>query len=86
MKIDSIKIAELAGVSRSTVSRVLNNHPNVSKKNRDKILKIIDEYNYIPNLNAQTLAGKKNKVIGPKFKICLFSKYIKPDKMINVQI
>ncbi|MCX3067070.1 LacI family DNA-binding transcriptional regulator [Cetobacterium somerae] len=64
MKIDSIKIAEIAGVSRSTVSRVLNNHPNVSKKNREKILKIIDEYNYIPNLNAQTLAGKKNKVIG----------------------
>ncbi|MDX8336095.1 LacI family DNA-binding transcriptional regulator [Candidatus Cetobacterium colombiensis] len=64
MKIDSIKIAELAGVSRSTVSRVLNNHPNVSEKNRKKILNIIDEYNYIPNLNAQTLAGKKNKVIG----------------------
>ena len=64
MKIDSIKIAEIAGVSRSTVSRVLNNHPNVSKKNREKILKIIDEYNYIPHLNAQTLAGKKNKVIG----------------------
>lgn len=64
MKIDSVKIAEIAGVSRSTVSRVLNNHPNVSKKNREKILKIIDKYNYIPNLNAQTLAGKKNKVIG----------------------
>ncbi|MGL5545154.1 MAG: LacI family DNA-binding transcriptional regulator [Cetobacterium sp.] len=63
-KIDSTKIAELAGVSRSTVSRVLNNHRNVSSKNREKILKIIDEYNYIPNLNAQTLAGKKNSVIG----------------------
>ncbi|MGL4910087.1 MAG: LacI family DNA-binding transcriptional regulator, partial [Cetobacterium sp.] len=64
MKIDSTKIAKIAGVSRSTVSRVLNNHPNVSSKNRDKILKIIDEYNYIPNLNAQNLAGKKNNVIG----------------------
>ncbi len=64
LKIDSTEIAKLAGVSRSTVSRVLNNHPNVSVKNRQKILKIIDEYNYIPNLNAQTLAGKKNSVIG----------------------
>ncbi|MGL5356513.1 MAG: LacI family DNA-binding transcriptional regulator [Cetobacterium sp.] len=64
MKIDSTKIAKIAGVSRSTVSRVLNNHPNVSSKNREKILKIIDEYNYIPNLNAQNLAGKKNNVIG----------------------
>lgn len=64
MKIDSNKIAQMAKVSRSTVSRVLNNHPNVSEKNRERILKIIEEYNYTPNLNAQTLAGKKNKVIG----------------------
>ena len=64
MKINSAKIASLAGVSRSTVSRVLNNHPNVSEDNRKKILDIIKKYDYVPNINAQALVGKVNKVIG----------------------
>lgn len=57
-------IAELAGVSRSTVSRVINGYPDISKVTRDKVLKIIEENNYIPNLSAQKLVGKKNRCIG----------------------
>ena len=38
---NSIDIAKIAGVSRSTVSRVINNYPNVPKETREKIEKII---------------------------------------------
>lgn len=57
-------IAELAGVSRSTVSKVLNNYPDISYETKNKILKIIEEQEYYPNLSAQKLAGKKAQIIG----------------------
>lgn len=57
-------IARLAGVSRSTVSRVLNNYPDIPQKTRDKVLKIIEQYNYVPNNSARTLAGKNTNTIG----------------------
>ena len=41
-------IAEKCGVSIATVSRVLNNNPNVSAATREKILAVIDEANYTP--------------------------------------
>ena len=37
-------IAKIAGVSRSTVSRVINNYPNVPEETRQKVLKVIEEY------------------------------------------
>lgn len=64
MKINSTKVAQIAGVSRSTVSRVINNYPNVPSETREKILKVIDELGYIPNTSAQVLAGKKSRTIG----------------------
>ncbi|MBP1995982.1 LacI family DNA-binding transcriptional regulator [Paenibacillus eucommiae] len=64
IEINSEEIAKLAHVSRSTVSRVINNYPNVPKKTREKVMKVIEEYNYVPNLSAQILAGKKTKTIG----------------------
>lgn len=57
-------IAKLAGVSRSTVSRVINNYPNVPEGTREKVMKIVQEYNYMPNTFARTLAGKKSNTIG----------------------
>ncbi|WP_461205472.1 LacI family DNA-binding transcriptional regulator [Clostridium sp. DL1XJH146] len=60
----SIDIARLAGVSRSTVSRVINNYPNVPEKTRQKVMKVINEYNYMPNSYARTLAGKNSNTIG----------------------
>jgi len=62
--INSTEIARIAGVSRSTVSRVINNYPNVPEKTKEKILGIIREYNYVPNTAAQVLKGKKTKTIG----------------------
>jgi len=57
-------IARLSGVSRSTVSRVINNQPYVSEKNRARVLRVIDEQNYQPNLAARALASQRSKVIG----------------------
>lgn len=61
---NSKDIARIAGVSRSTVSRVINNYPNVPDETREKVLKVINEYNYVPHASARTLAGYKNRIIG----------------------
>lgn len=61
---NSNEIAKLANVSRSTVSRVINNYANVPQETRDKVMKVIDEYGYTPNISARTLAGKANNIIG----------------------
>lgn len=61
----SIKdIAEIAGVGVSTVSRVINNHPDVGDKTRKKVLQIIEEYNYIPNNSARNLKRSSTNNIG----------------------
>lgn len=58
------EIAKLAGVSRSTVSRVLNNDPNVSDRTRDKVQAIIDETEYQPSPVARSLIGGRTRVVG----------------------
>lgn len=58
------QIGELAGVSRSTVSRVINNHPNVSSDVRERVERIIKETGFSPNLAARTLASQRAFVIG----------------------
>ena len=57
-------IAKLAGVSKASVSRVLNDKPNVSKKLRERVEKVLRDYDYQPNLIAQALNTKKSKLIG----------------------
>ena len=64
MSITSEEIARLANVSRSTVSRVINHYPNVPDATREKVLKVIREYDYHPNEIARALAGKASKEIG----------------------
>lgn len=53
-------IAQRAGVSTGTVDRVLHNRGEVSKKTRDKVLSILEELNYQPDILASTLAMKRN--------------------------
>lgn len=62
IKIDDI--ARLAGYSKGTVSKVINNYPGIPESTREKILKIIKKYDFEPNIQARNLAGKKDKVIG----------------------
>ncbi|WP_240761974.1 LacI family DNA-binding transcriptional regulator [Paenibacillus thalictri] len=61
---NSHEIAKLAGVSRSTVSRVINNYPNVPQKTREKVMEVIKKYNYFPNLSGRALKGKKTNTLG----------------------
>jgi len=56
-------LAKLLGLSRSTISRVINNYPDIPQSTREKVWKAIEEYNYAPNASAQKLAGVKNKMI-----------------------
>ncbi|HOB21986.1 MAG TPA: LacI family DNA-binding transcriptional regulator, partial [Bacillota bacterium] len=56
-------IARMAKVSRSTVSRVLNNSENVSDEVRERVLKVIRETNYEPNVRARSLTVKKANTI-----------------------
>ena len=57
-------IAKLCGVSVSTVSRVLNNRPDVSEEVRGKVLSAIEASNYIPNNCARDLVKTKSDTIG----------------------
>lgn len=58
------QVAKLAGVSPSTVSRVLNNSAPVNEKTKTKILDIIKEYSYTPNIMARNLKRNTQKNIG----------------------
>ena len=57
-------IARLCGVSVSTVSRVLNDRPDVSEENRRRVLEVIESSNYIPNNTARDLVKTKSDAIG----------------------
>ncbi|MCH2901950.1 LacI family transcriptional regulator, partial [Listeria monocytogenes] len=50
-------IAKHAGVSKSTVSRVLNNQANISEESRKKVLAAIDQLNYQPSKLARALSS-----------------------------
>ncbi len=54
------QVAELAYVSRSVVSRVLNDRPNVSDEARERVLKVIEEHDYRPNSVARSLATDRS--------------------------
>lgn len=56
-------IARLAGVSKSTVSRVINQHPNVSEATRARVLRVINEQNFRPNSAARALVTQQTRVL-----------------------
>lgn len=58
------QVAELAYVSRSVVSRVLNDHPNVSDEARERVLEIVEKHDYRPSSVARGLATSRNYEIG----------------------
>ncbi len=63
-KLTILDIAKLAGVGKSTVSRVLTNDPKVRPSTREKVERIIAESGYVPSKSAQAMAGGSSKVIG----------------------
>lgn len=58
------QVATIAGVSHMTVSRVLNDHPNIKPDTRRRVLEAIEELDYRPNLVARALATQRSRRIG----------------------
>jgi len=58
------EVAKLAGVSRSTVSRVVNNQPNVRPEVRLRVQQVVDQTGYQPNVAARSLASQRSNMIG----------------------
>jgi LacI family transcriptional regulator len=57
-------IARLAGVSKATVSRVLNQKPDVDVLTRQRVMQIMDEYGFVPSITASGLAGGRRGMLG----------------------
>ncbi|ALC83597.1 MULTISPECIES: LacI family DNA-binding transcriptional regulator [Bacillus] len=57
-------VAKLSGLSKATVSRVINNHSYVSKEKKDLVLKTMKEIGYTPNPSARKLRGQVTTTIG----------------------
>lgn len=58
------EIAKLAGVSRATVSRVVNDYPHIKPEVRERVQGIITETGFQPNLIARSLASDRSGIIG----------------------
>ncbi|MDO5291697.1 MAG: LacI family DNA-binding transcriptional regulator [bacterium] len=56
-------IAKLCGVGVSTVSRAINDHPDINTATKEMILEVVKEYNYIPNNSARNLKRYDAKAI-----------------------
>jgi len=67
MKTTITDVAKQAGVSMKTVSRVLNNEPNVATQTREKVMAAAKELRYSPNLAARGLASSKSYLIALMF-------------------
>ena len=57
-------MANKAGVSYQTVSRVINHSPNVSDKTRQQVLQVVEDLGYFPNATARSLASNKTRTLG----------------------
>lgn len=67
-------VAKAAGVSKGTVDRVLHNRGEVSKKSKEKVLRVIEELGYKPNLYASMLASQKKHTI-----CCIIPEFVEGD-------
>ena len=69
-------IADRLKISPSTVSRALRNHPDISPETKKKVVSLADEFDYQPDVIAQSLKKMKTKTIGvivPEIKHDFFS-------------
>lgn len=64
MKVTMKDVAEKAGVSPSTVSRVISGNEKISDDTKEKVFKIMDELDYHPNIAARNLANSKTRTLG----------------------
>lgn len=79
-KITIYQVAQRAGVAISTVSRVLNNSPNVSEKTKEKVNKAISELNFRPQVSARKLASREPQMLAiavPSFTTPYYNEVLK---------
>ena len=74
------EVAKEAGVSRQTVSRVLNNRPDVSTETRKRVKTIIEKLDYQPSAIARSLSLKKSYTLGV---VTAGLKYIGPSRTLS---
>ena len=63
-RVNIYDVSQMAGVSIATVSRVLNGSPNVSEKTKEKVILVMEEMGYTPNVFARGLGLNTMKTIG----------------------
>lgn len=56
-------IAAIAGVSRATVSRVVNEYPGISPELRERVMRVLHEHNYQPHVAARALATRRSHIL-----------------------
>ena len=57
-------IAKVANVSYATVSRALSGSPEIGEATRERVLKLCDEMNYIPNSVARSMVKRRTNIMG----------------------
>jgi LacI family transcriptional regulator len=78
-------IAQLSGVSRSTVSRVINQSPNVRPEVRERVLQVLRETNFQPNMAARSLAAGSTHILGLVIPMTVSHMFIDPYFPLIVQ-
>ncbi len=63
-RVSSNDIARLAGVSRSTVSRVINGYSNVPRETYERVMRVVREQHYFPQISGRQLSGKGSNTLG----------------------
>ena len=58
------KLAKTLDLSISTVSRALNNHPDISVETKDKVQKLAEKLNYVPNVFASGFRSHRSHILG----------------------
>lgn len=79
-KVTIYEVAKVAGVAISTVSRVLNDSPNVSAETKEKVQNAIDELSFRPQVSARKLASKEPHILAiavPSFTTPFFNEVLK---------
>lgn len=59
-----IDVAKTIGISASTVSRALKDHPDISEKTKNAVKQVAEQLNYRPNTLAQSLSKRETRIIG----------------------
>jgi LacI family transcriptional regulator len=73
-------VASAAGVSTQTVSRVVNDHPDVAPETRQRIQEVIDQIGYRPNVLARSLISQRSYTLGV---VIAGLKFIGPSTLLN---